>query len=101
MGVGRHVFNGHIAGPAQKCSEGKFCYAGPVIIVVVGTLTMGPQVTGEIQGGMEIGDRPAGIIANQMTPTGFGGGIQGLGQVDDSQSVQLVYDVHKRVSSNV
>ena len=61
VGAGSNsVLKVHINSPSQESGQRKVCHAGPVIIMVVGALTVGSQMAGQIHDCVEIRDGAAG-----------------------------------------
>lgn len=99
MGAGGDgVLEVHIDGPAHKGGERQLGNAGPVVIVVIGAFTVGAQVAGQVHDGVEVGDRSAGVETVEVAAAAFSLGVQGFGQVDDSQSAHFINSFHDNSS---
>ena len=70
-----------------------------ILKVMIRALAVGAEVAGQIQRGVEIRNRAAGVIADQMAAAAFGLRVEHLRQIDDTQVAHLVYAVRHGDSS--
>ena len=91
--VGLQVVDGHVDRAAHERGQRQIADGRAVFKVVIRALTMGAEVAGQIQRGVEIRDRSAGIVADQAAAAALRLRIEHLGQVDDAQVAHLVYTV--------
>jgi hypothetical protein len=61
---------------------------------MVGTLYVGPQVTGQVHDGVIVWNGTAGVETEQVAATALRGRVQMLGQINDPQISKLTDRIH-------
>jgi hypothetical protein len=84
MSVRLQPVDGSVYGTAHESGQRKIAYRLAIFKMMIRALAVCSQMAGQIQCGMEIRDRTAGVITDQTAAAGLGSRIQNFGKINNS-----------------
>ena len=77
----------YIDAASYECRQRKCCNIRPIVIMMIRALRMSSQMAHDIEIGVEIRNRTAGVEAVQFASSGLGCRINELGKIDHSHAI--------------
>ena len=93
MRVRRQMVDGCVDRAAHERGQRQVADGLAVLKVMIRALAVGAEVAGQIQRGVVVGNRSAGVVADQSAAAALRLRVEHLGQVDDAQVAHLVYAI--------
>ena len=79
---------------AHERGQRQFADGLAVLKVMIRALAVRAEVAGQIQRSVEIRDRSAGVVADQMAAAGFGLWVEHFREIDHAITIEFVYGFH-------
>ena len=79
---------------AHERGQRQFADGLAVLKVMIRALAVRAEVAGQIQRSVEIRDRSAGVVADQMAAAGFGLRVEHFREIDHAITIEFVYGFH-------